>query len=349
METKTRDRIQAVKRLGLSALRQAGAFEVAKGSGWRSDRLVILCYHGVSLEWEHRWRPRLYVSPDLFRRRMELLDEGGYRVLPLDEALRRLYDGSLPERSVALTFDDGFHDFYARAYPVIEHFGYPVTVYLSTYYCVNRRPVFPLALDYVLWKGGGRRLRGVELMGETFDLDLRTAEGRTEALAELRGLVEERRCTDARKQELVEQLADVLDVDWASLRELRVVHLMSPDEVEELAGRGVDFQLHMHRHRSPDDEEAYRKEVRENRRVLASLTGETPRHFCYPSGNVRLRFARWLEREGVVSGTTDRAGVAGPDSRRMFLPRMLDHSGLSEVEFLAWTSGLARWLPRRVG
>lgn len=345
----TPDTFQTVKRLGLSALRRAGAFELAKDSGWRSDRLVILCYHGVSLEREHRWRPRLYVSPDLFRRRLELLDEGGYRVLPLAEALRRLYDGSLPERSVALTFDDGFHDFHARAYPVIEEFGFPVTVYLSTYYCLERRPVFHLACDYLLWAGSGGRVRDVELMGGTFDLDLRSAEGRGAALAELLRFAEERGLAEDEKQELLERLADALDVDWASIRERRIVHLMSPDEVEELAGRGVDFQLHMHRHRSPDDEEAYRENVRENRRVIAELTGRTPEHFCYPSGNARPRFARWLEREGVVSATTDRTGVAGPGARRMFLPRMLDHSGLDDGEFLSWTTGLARWLPGRVG
>lgn len=339
------DTIQAAKRLGLSALRRAGAFELAKDSGWRSDRLVILCYHGVSLEREHRWRPRLYVSPEIFRRRMELLDEGGFRVLPLDEALRRLWAGSLPERSVALTFDDGFHDFHARAYPVIEDFGYPVTVYLSTHYCLERRPVFHLACDYVLWEGAGRRPGRVELMGETFDLDLRSASGRAGALAGLLRFAEERRLGEDEKEELVERLAEALDVDWAPIRERRIVHLMSPDEVEELAGRGVDFQLHMHRHHSPDEEEAYRENVRRNRRAIAELTGRTPEHFCYPSGNARPRFARWLEREGVVSGTTDRPGVAGADSPRMFLPRLLDHSGLDENEFMAWVTGLARWLP----
>lgn len=343
----TADTIQTVKRAGLSALRRLGALDRVRDSGWRSDRLVILCYHGVSLDREHRWRPLLYVSQDHLRRRLEMIEEGGYRVLPLDEALRRLREGSLPERSVALTFDDGFHDFHARAYPVIEAFGYPVTVYLSTHYCLERRPVFHLACDYVLWEGGGRRVRDVELAGGTFDLDLRGAEGRGAALAELLRFAEERRLVEDGRQALLEELADALDVDWASIRERRIVHLMSPDEVEELAGRGVDFQLHMHRHRSPDEEEAYRENVRENRRVIAELTGRTPRHFCYPSGNARPRFARWLEREGILSATTDRAGVAGPGTPRMFVPRLLDHSGLAEVEFAAWTSGLARWLPRR--
>lgn len=338
---------QRVKRLGIAALRGAGALARVKDSGWRGDRLVILCYHGISQEQEHHWRPLLYVSQEFFRRRMELLREGGYRVLPLGEALARLSEGTLPERSVALTFDDGFYDFYARAYPVIEEFGYPATVYLTTYYCLNERPVFPLALDYVLWSAADELVRGATLMGETFELDLRTDEGRKESIRQLVEFTDHAGHSDPEKQELVQQVADVLDVDYSSIRDRRLTHLMGPEEVASLSERGVDFQLHTHRHRSPSDEGAYRREIRENRQALVSLTGEEPVHFCYPSGACRPRFADWLRREKVVSATTDWPGVVSKRTDPMFLPRLLDHSGLSEDEFLAWMTGLAHWLPRR--
>lgn len=89
--------IQAIKRFGLSALRKAGAFQLVRDSSWRRQRLVILYYHGISLHREHRWRPLLYVSQDFSRRRLELLCDGGFNVLPLGESMRKLVDGSLPE------------------------------------------------------------------------------------------------------------------------------------------------------------------------------------------------------------------------------------------------------------
>lgn len=37
-----------------------------------------------------------------------------------------------PNKYVVLTFDDGYHDFYTTAFPVLREFGYPATVYLPT-------------------------------------------------------------------------------------------------------------------------------------------------------------------------------------------------------------------------
>src|SRR5580765_1776601 len=99
----------------LAGLRSAGGFSGIARSSWRQRRLLVLCYHGVSLGDEHEWNPRLFVTPDFLRRRFELLRRGGYRVLPLEEATRKLRSGTLPPKSVAITFDDGFHDFHAAA------------------------------------------------------------------------------------------------------------------------------------------------------------------------------------------------------------------------------------------
>ena len=44
----------------------------------------------------------------------------GCTVLPLDDAVRRLYADDLPPRSVVLTFDDGYVDFERQAYPLLR-------------------------------------------------------------------------------------------------------------------------------------------------------------------------------------------------------------------------------------
>src|SRR5690349_21293273 len=105
----------------------AGLSRLIGNSAWRRRRLLILCYHGVSRHDEHEWN-RLYITQETLRRRMELIVQERCNVLPLWQAIEQLQKGTLPPRAVAITFDDGFHDFYSAAFPILESFGFPVTL-----------------------------------------------------------------------------------------------------------------------------------------------------------------------------------------------------------------------------
>src|SRR6185312_6273066 len=88
----------------LALLKGCGALNWVRDSRWRNQRLLILCYHGISIEEEHLWRPATYIHPTLFTKRLEQLARTGYQVLPLGEAVDRLYRGDLPSRSAVITF-----------------------------------------------------------------------------------------------------------------------------------------------------------------------------------------------------------------------------------------------------
>ena len=143
---------EAIKNGVFAVGRLSGLFSVVRDSGWRSSRLLILCYHGISQADEHRGLRELYIAPDLLRRRLLMLRDGGYRVISLNEGIDRLAAGTLPGRSVVLTFDDGFVDFHRVAQPILREFGYPSTVYVSTEYVECQLPAFPPVLTYILWK-----------------------------------------------------------------------------------------------------------------------------------------------------------------------------------------------------
>src|ERR1039458_1967465 len=119
-----------------------GLTRLAMRSTWRRNRLLILAYHGTSIDDEHQWDSSLYLPPATLRARLNLIRTAGCNVLPLDTAVRLLYRSELPPRSVVLTFDDGPHDFYTQAFPIVRSFGFPVTVYLTTYYAAHNRPVY---------------------------------------------------------------------------------------------------------------------------------------------------------------------------------------------------------------
>jgi peptidoglycan/xylan/chitin deacetylase (PgdA/CDA1 family) len=324
-----------------------GVFSLSRDSARRSRRLLILCYHGISIDDEHSWAPGLYMSQDAFANRLALLKRGRYAVLPLADAVDRLYSGTLPPRSVALTFDDGNFDFYSRAWPVLAPSGFPVTVYLTTYHCENNIPIFPLAISYLLWKRQGVVTSVATTEQMELPVDTRTPAARRQTQDRIVREMQERDASASEKDEVANRLAGVLGIDFADIRRRRLLHLMNPREVGELAARGVDFQLHSHRHRSPLDRDAYVREIGDNRDRIVAWTGVEPRHFCYPSGVCMPSFAEWLHDEGVLSATTCEPGISSAVANRFQLPRLLDHSEMTDIEFESWLAGVGELLPRR--
>jgi peptidoglycan/xylan/chitin deacetylase (PgdA/CDA1 family) len=336
---------KAVKQIVLQGLKRSRAFPMLCGSRWRRRRLLILAYHGISSEEEHSWNPSLFMSPEAFRQRMELLRVGRFTVLPLGEAVTRLYADDLPPRSVVITFDDGFYNFYEQAYPILSDYGYPATVYLTTFYCHYNKPIFLLSCSYLLWKG---RHLILEPDGRVFEgsMDLRTSAGRQVALTAIRDHAVAQRLDREQENQLIEELAGRVQVDFKEFLSRRLLHLLNPQEVTYLASRAVDFEMHMHYHCSPDEKDTYLQHLRENRRLIEDMTGRRASHFCYPSGNHRGDNLPWLQEEAVESATTCESDLASPSHHRLLLPRLLDHSGMSSVEFESWLSGLGSLLTR---
>jgi peptidoglycan/xylan/chitin deacetylase (PgdA/CDA1 family) len=122
---------------------------------------------------------------------------------------------------------------------------------------------------------------------------------------------------------------------------------VTPEEVKSLSAAGVDIQLHTHRHRTPLDRELFLREIEDNRKSIAEMTGTGASHFCYPSGVYDREFLPWLEETNVLSATTCELGFATKGSHKLLLPRLLDTSGLAPIEFEGWLTGIASVLPRR--
>jgi peptidoglycan/xylan/chitin deacetylase (PgdA/CDA1 family) len=67
-----------------------------------------------------------------FLAHLEVLTAWGARVLSLDEGLRGLDEGSLPPRSVVLTFDDGYASVLETAWPLLQERGWTATLFVVT-------------------------------------------------------------------------------------------------------------------------------------------------------------------------------------------------------------------------
>ncbi len=339
--------LKKFKQATLRSLKSAGVSTLVQNSRWRRQRLLILAYHGVSTDDQHLWNGSMYMSPGMFRERLETIAKSGCAVLPLAEAITRLYANDLPDRSVAITFDDGNFDFQERAFPLLKEFDFPSTLYLTTFYSHYNKPIFGIFCDYLLWKGRNQILNLKKITGQDSQIDLSNAAARNAALREIERYIQAQKSSAEEKAAFAERLADQLELDYDALIEKRIMHLLSPEEVTRLAAAGADIQLHTHRHRVPLDRTLFLREIEDNRQSIQAMTGLQPSHFCYPSGVYDGRFLPWLKEAGITSATTCEFGLASPTSNPLLLPRLVDVSNLSLIEFESWLTGLSVALPRR--
>lgn len=99
-----------------------------------TDRVAILVYHRID---EPDAEPELdpgLISATLsdFRDQMEIIARR-YHAISLDQLLASHVEGRpLPQRSVLLTFDDGYQDFATNAWPVLSALGLPAVLFVPT-------------------------------------------------------------------------------------------------------------------------------------------------------------------------------------------------------------------------
>src|SRR6185295_18614260 len=105
----------------------------------------------------------------------------------------------LPDRAVAITVDDGLSDFYRRAFPLIQEYEVPVTLYLTTFYSQYQRPVFDLMCSYLLWKGRGQTLNLKKFTGHEGQTNLNSLDSREDVLGQIHAFVRSQNLSAAEK------------------------------------------------------------------------------------------------------------------------------------------------------
>jgi peptidoglycan/xylan/chitin deacetylase (PgdA/CDA1 family) len=92
--------------------------------------IPVLLYHSVSDAPAGRFGP-FTVSRSQLAAHLDLVLELGYQPITVRGLLDGLASGQLPPRPVVLTFDDGFADYAANAWPILRDRGLTATLYVT--------------------------------------------------------------------------------------------------------------------------------------------------------------------------------------------------------------------------
>lgn len=107
-----------------------------------AEHATITLYHHVS----ESTPASTSVSPAIFRQHLDHLRDDGFNVMPLPELLEALQERrQIPDKSVAITFDDGYSSIYDTAFPMLQEYGFPFTLF------VNTQPLNDSMSGYMSW------------------------------------------------------------------------------------------------------------------------------------------------------------------------------------------------------
>lgn len=99
------------------------------GSVAFADEANVFVYHRFN---DSRY-PSTNISLNDFRAHLDLLRQQQFVVLTLGQVVASLKEGkSLPQRCAVVTIDDGYRSFLTDGWPLLQEYGYPATLFVST-------------------------------------------------------------------------------------------------------------------------------------------------------------------------------------------------------------------------
>ncbi len=120
-------------------------------SAARTTKVPILMYHYLSEPPANAnlIRKDLSVSPALFTAQLDRMQAEGYTTISLYDLVANLTQGTvLPPKPVVITFDDGYRDNYANAFPILQAHGMKATFFIITDFIDGKQPAY-LSWDMV--------------------------------------------------------------------------------------------------------------------------------------------------------------------------------------------------------
>jgi hypothetical protein len=198
-----------------------------------------------------------------------------------------------------------------------------------------------------LWKAKSKTLDCKPLLNFDEQISLGAKSKRMRAYNLLVSYARQNNFSAKQKNQLLEQICEALEIDYQEFCRKRILQLMNSEEIRSAAAAGIDVQLHTHRHQVPREEQLFRREIEDNRNIIAAATGKRATHFCYPNGDYDARFFDWMAQANVISATTCDTALSSSETNRFLLPRLVDTCPLSEIEFEGWLSGVSQFIPQR--
>lgn len=271
----------------------------------------ILMYHRFSES-----RQAGYTSRENFEEQLRYLKQY-HTVLTLNDIVSaRLEQKPVAPNAVVLTIDDGFLDFYSIAFPLLQQYQLPATLFVTTGFINGDLWLWPDKVSWLLAVNAEPKrnvvIGSLELAPGAFSAH-RVAETWQRLIDYLLTVA------DAEKHRLIAELSQQLLVELPA-RAPDHYQACSWQQLREMQQAGIEIGGHTVTHPSLGQvpEAEVRREIEGCRDMLIEHLGEQARPFCYPNGTVAdfTPFVkRVVEESGFIAAVTAFDDCEGTNDR----------------------------------
>ena len=265
----------------------------------RGREVCVLMFHRVSDEPDPLWPP---LPVAVFRKLMAALAADA-RVVPLESIGN---EGTYPDKPlVALSFDDGYADFWHNAVPILAELDLPAQHNVCPGLVDRGELPWTQVVGWFMRLNPGREIRlptgdAYRIGAEPTERDLLRLAGELMAV------------DDGQRGEWVAELAVELPAD-------AVPRLMDWQEIRDCVAAGIQIGSHGMEHRNlaaVGDAALLAREIADSKERIAAATGRSPSVFSFPNGQYSAESMAAVRAAGydTVLLCEDQATVLPPPS-----------------------------------
>ncbi len=303
----------------------------AYGRSLFRDKAIILMYHRVLPRDDIQIpyvQPGMYVSVESFQKQIHFL-KSHFKLISLEDLVRRLAERRSISRCCVLTFDDGWRDNFQYAYPILKKNSVPATIFLTAGYVDTKLWFWPEEVSLCLFKlvHGEAKIdnlpnviqKEIDSNGLGLKFSLEKSVDRVIKLLKMTTPQKRINCVRQMKEACgIEEHDERLLVNW--------------DEVREMGESGlIKFGSHTVNHVLLDQlslAEA-QHEIGRSLEIIEEKSSKKCGFFAYPNGNYNDNIITLLENAGATAALTTRRGYVTYDSSLLNLPRIAMHEDVS--------------------
>lgn len=249
---------------------------------WNRNKIPIIMYHGITNSDINRWTQ---VRVSEFQKQIKYISKKYYPI-SLHNAIANIDNRMIVKKSIVITFDDGFKNNRTEAFPILESYNVPATIFITTSFIEKNAPYCGFIwTDYIY----------TLLMTTGFDsidftdyglckFDLSNNEKRIEAQSRICHYF--KKCKNDKKEKIIASLTSKLlnNIDNNIYKTLRGLNW---DEVRNMdANPLISFGAHTINHVILTNvrHDIMLKEIISSKNIISNQLGHPIRTFAYPNG-----------------------------------------------------------------